>query len=62
MQIAGHHIDSRQFGSIKQSSTVHAPVEMTHSWLKALDKPGNKVQILLLDFSKALTRWTTQFY
>ena len=49
-------IDSRQFGSINQSSTVHALVEMTHSWLKALDTPGNKVQILLLDFSKAFDR------
>ena len=56
MQIAGHHIDSRQYGSIKQSSTVHALVEMTHNWLKALDSPENMVRILVLDFSKAFDR------
>ena len=56
IQIAGHQIDSRQFGSIKRSSTAHALVEMTHSWMKALDSPGNMVQILLLDFGKAFDR------
>ena len=51
--IAGHHIDSCTYGSIKQSSTVHAVVDMIRSWSKALDSRGNMVQILLLDFSKA---------
>ena len=46
-------LDSRQFGSVKGSSTVHALVEMYHHWVTGVDVPGNIVRILLLDFRKA---------
>ena len=47
-------IDPKQYGSVKDSSTVHALVELIHLWQKALDNPGKVLRVLLLDYSRAL--------
>ena len=49
-------LDPHQFGSLKNSSTTHALVELVHQWQNALDKPGRMVRMLMLDFSKAFDR------
>ena len=45
-------IEPKHYGSVKNSSTVHALVELVHLWQEALDSPG-KVLRVLLDYSKA---------
>ena len=49
-------LDPHQFGSLKNSSTTHALVELVHQWQNALDKSSRLVRVLMLDFSKALDR------
>ena len=56
MDTARDIIDDHQFGSLRGSSTIHALVELVHLWQKALDVPGRRVRVLLLDFSKAFDR------
>ena len=46
-------IDPRQFGTIPKSSTTHALVNMTHSWLVNTDGNGATARVVLLDFRKA---------
>ena len=44
MHLAGQHMDARQLGSIRRSSTVHAlAADMDHYWREALDSLGNQV-------------------
>ena len=53
MQSIGEKIDKRQFGSIKNSSTIHALLSPVHHLLKETDASKNSVRIFVLDFSKA---------
>jgi hypothetical protein len=48
-----NHIDTFQYGSQSESSTVIALVQLLHSWLIDLDSGKNIIRILLIDFSKA---------
>ncbi len=56
MEAAKNTIDKHQFGSMSGSSAVHALIELVHQWQEALDIPGRRVRLLLLDFSKAFDR------
>ena len=51
----GEHIDSRQFGSLKGSST-YCLLDLIHNWLSELDNPSCYLRACLLDFSKAFDR------
>ena len=46
-------IDSKQFGTIPQSSTTHALISMIHTWNKQTDGNGSVVRVVLFDFKKA---------
>ena len=46
-------IDSKQFGTIPQSSTTHALISMIHTWNKQTDGHGSVVRVVLFDFKKA---------
>ena len=46
-------IDSQQFGTIPNSSTTHALIDMTHSWLNSTDGNGATTRVVLFDFRKA---------
>ena len=46
-------IDSKQFGTIPQSSTTHALISMIHTWNKQTDGNGSAVRVVLFDFKKA---------
>ena len=46
-------IDPNQFGTIPNSPTVHALIDMTHSWLQNTDGNGATTRDVLLDFRKA---------
>ena len=46
-------IDSQQFGTIPSSSTTHALIDMTHSWLNSTDGNGATARVVLFDFRKA---------
>ena len=52
----GEHIDSRQFGSLKGSSTTYCLLDLIHNWLSELDNPGCYLRACFLDFSKAFDR------
>ena len=52
----GEHIDSRQFGSLKGSSTTYCLLDLIHNWLSELDNPGCYLRACLLDLSKAFDR------
>ena len=52
----GQHIDSRQFGSLKESSTTYCLLNLIHNWLSELDNPGCYLRACFLDFSKAFDR------
>ena len=52
----GEHIDSRQFGSLKESSTSYCLLDLIHNWLSELDNPGCYLRACFLDFSKAFDR------
>ena len=49
-------LDPQQYGSRKNSSTVHALVELIHCWQQGLDEPGKILRVLFLDYSKAFDR------
>jgi hypothetical protein len=44
--------DARQFGALKRRSTVHALIDITHTWHQALDHK-NSVRALFVDYAKA---------
>ena len=46
-------LDPYQYGCMKNSSTTHALIKLTHNWLKGIDVPGNIVQTCMIDFAKA---------
>ena len=46
-------IDSKQFGTIPQSSTTHASISMIHTWNRQTDGNGSAVRVVLFDFKKA---------
>ena len=50
------HIDSRQFGSLKGSSTTYCLLDLIHNWLPELDNRGCYLRACFLDFSKAFDR------
>ena len=52
----GEHIDSRQFGSLKGSSTNYCLLDLMHNCLPELDNPGCYLRACFLDFSKAFDR------
>lgn len=52
----GEHIDSRQFGSLKGSSSTYCLLGLIHNWLSELDNPGCYLRACFLDFSKAFDR------
>ena len=52
----GEHIDSRQFGSLKGSSTTYCLLDLIHNWLSELDNPGCYLRACFLNFSKAFNR------
>ena len=52
----GEHIDSRQFGSLKGSSTTYCLLDLIHNWLSELDNPGCYLRACFLNFSKAVDR------
>ena len=55
-------IDPKQFGSVKDSSTVHALVELLHNCYNSTDASRNFVWILLLDYLKAFDLINHQFF
>ena len=52
----GHQIDPKQFGCICDSPTTLRLLDMFHSWLSKQEADGCLLQIVELDFSKALDR------
>ena len=52
----GEHIDNRQFGSLKGSSTTYCLLDLIHNWLPELENPGCYLRACFLDFSKAFDR------
>lgn len=46
-------IDTQQFGTIPNSSTVHALIDMIHSWLNSTDGNGATTRVVLFDYRKA---------
>lgn len=52
----GTKIDTRQFGSIKNSSATHALLSLIHNLLSATDASSSAVRVFLLDFEKAFDR------
>ena len=53
----GAKIDTRQLGSVKNSSATHALLSLTHHLLSATDASSNAVRVFLLDFEKAFDRY-----
>ena len=52
----GEHIDSRQIGSLKGSSTTYCLLDLIHNWLSELDNPGCHLRACFLNFNKAYDR------
>ena len=52
----GEYIDTRQFGSLKGSSTTYCLLDLIHSWLSELENSGCYLRACFLDFSKAFDR------
>ena len=50
------HIDKKQFGNVKGSSTVHYLVDLLRFVLEGLDKPGHYAYLATIDFTKAFDR------
>ena len=46
-------IDQNQYGTVPNSSTVHALISMLHNWYKNTDGNGSTVRVVLFDFRKA---------
>ena len=51
--LARDKLDTCQFGELKNSSTVHAVVDLIHDWATATGVPGVAVRALPLDHRKA---------
>jgi len=45
-------LDDRQYGTLRQRSTMHALVDMLHHWHTAIDK-NQSVRTVFADFAKA---------
>ncbi len=56
LQSTQHCIDKLQFGSLKGSSTNMALLYLLHHWCEALDSPGTRLRVCMVDFSKAFDR------
>ena len=52
----GEYIDTRQFGSLKGSSTTYCLLDLIHSWLSELENSGCYLRPCFLDFSKVFDR------
>ena len=46
-------IDTMQYGSLKNCSTIIALAQLIHEWLLNLETSNNLIRVLLLDFQKA---------
>jgi hypothetical protein len=46
-------VDPNQYGTIPNSSTIHALVSMLHSWSRSTDGNGGSTRVMLFDFRKA---------
>jgi hypothetical protein len=46
-------VDTKQFGTVPESSTTHALISILHTVSKATDGNGALVRLVLLDFKKA---------
>ena len=46
-------IDSNQFGTIPNSSTTFALIDMLHHWTSKLDETGATIRVILFDYKKA---------
>ena len=46
-------IDQNQYGTVPNSSTVHALISMLHNWYKDTDGNGSTVRMVLFDFRRA---------
>ena len=55
----GDKIDPHQFGNVKGISTTHYLVSLLHFQHQGADKAGNVGTVVLTDFPKHLTGWTT---
>ena len=49
----GKQIDSRQFGSLKDTSTTYCLLDLVHNWLSKMDDSGRYFRACFLDFSEA---------
>ena len=49
----GEQIDSRQFGSLKGTSTTYCPLDLVHNWLSKMDDSGRYLRACFQDFSEA---------
>ena len=47
------NIDPQQYGTVPNSNTTFAFINMIHSWLKSTDGNGSAVRVMLFDFRKA---------
>ena len=47
-------IDQNQYGTVLNSSTVHALISMLHNWYKNTDGNGSTVRVVLFDFRNCL--------
>ena len=52
LQLAGDQLDPSQFGAIKNSSALHALVDLVHNWSVATDSSDKMIRALLLDYHK----------
>ena len=46
-------IDSNQFGTIPNSSTTFALIDMLHHWISMLDGTGATIRVILFYYKKA---------
>ena len=54
-------IDQNQYGTVPNSSTVHALISMLHNWYKDTDGNGSTVRVVLLTLGKLSILSTTPF-
>ena len=52
LERVGDSLDDRQYGALRQRSTIHALVDMVHHWHVAVDK-GESARTVFVDFAKA---------
>jgi len=60
LERVGDTLDNRQYGALKQRSTIHALVDMLHHWHTAMDS-DHSVRIMLLTKVRHLTVSTTTY-